>query len=70
MRINLVPIGNSQGIRLPKTVIEQAQLTEVLDLEVARGAIIIRSAHDHEKTGSGTQRPATQRVKIDSTIGM
>ncbi len=45
MRISLVQIGNSQGIRLPKTVIEQAQLTKDLDLEVANGAIIIRSAH-------------------------
>ncbi len=44
MRIDLVRIGNSQGIRLPKAIIEQAQLTEKLDLEVAEGAIIIRSA--------------------------
>jgi len=43
MRVNLVQIGNSQGIRLPKAVIEQAQLTEELDLEVEKGAIIIRS---------------------------
>jgi antitoxin MazE len=44
MRISLVNIGNSRGIRLPKTIVEQAQLTDELDLEVAEGAIIIRSA--------------------------
>ncbi len=44
MRIDLVRIGNSQGIRLPKAIIEQAQLTDELDLEVSEGAIIIRSA--------------------------
>jgi len=44
MRISLVRIGNSHGIRLPKAIIEQAQLTDVLDLQVADGAIIIRSA--------------------------
>ena len=42
MRISLVNIGNSQGIRLPKAVIEQAGLTEELDLEVNGDSIIIR----------------------------
>ncbi len=45
MRIDLVQIGNSKGIRIPKAIIEQAQLTEVLDMEVAEGVIILRSAH-------------------------
>ncbi|MFV2065938.1 MAG: AbrB/MazE/SpoVT family DNA-binding domain-containing protein [Pirellulales bacterium] len=45
MRIDLVRIGNSQGIRLPKAIIEQAQLTDELDLEVGEGTIIIRSAN-------------------------
>ena len=44
MRINLVKIGNSRGIRLPKAIVEQAQLTGELDLEVSEGAIIIRCA--------------------------
>jgi antitoxin MazE len=38
-----VKIGNSQGIRLPKAVIDLAGLTQELDLEVAGNAIIIRS---------------------------
>ncbi len=44
MNINLIRIGNSQGIRLPKAVIEQAGLTGDLDLEVTDGAVIIRTA--------------------------
>jgi antitoxin MazE len=44
VEITLVKIGNSQGVRLPKAVIEQAGLTERLELQVAEGAIIIRSA--------------------------
>jgi antitoxin MazE len=42
VRISLVNIGNSQGIRLPKAVIQQAGLTEELDLEVSGDSIIIR----------------------------
>jgi antitoxin MazE len=42
MRIELVQIGNSQGIRLPKVVIEQAGLSKELELEVSSGGIVIR----------------------------
>ena len=44
MRIDLVKVGNSQGIRLPKAIIEQAGLTSQLELEVSEGAITIRAA--------------------------
>lgn len=42
MKVSMIPIGNSQGIRLPKTVIEQAGLTSELELEVGDGKITLR----------------------------
>jgi len=45
MHANLVKIGNSRGIRLPKSVIEAAGLKDDLDLEVHDGAVIVRNAH-------------------------
>ena len=50
MRISLVNIGNSQGIRLPKAVIQQAGLTDELDLEVSGDSIIIRPRRDLRDT--------------------
>lgn len=50
MRVELVQIGNSQGIRLPKAVIEQAGLSTELDLEVTPGAVVIRPVN---KTRAG-----------------
>ena len=44
MRAHLVRIGNSQGIRLPKAVIEEAGLGRDLEVSVESGAVIIRSA--------------------------
>jgi antitoxin MazE len=44
MHANLVKIGNSRGVRLPKSVIEAAGLEDDLDLEVRDGAVIIRNA--------------------------
>jgi len=44
MHTTLIKVGNSQGIRLPKAVIEQAGLEKDLDLVVENGAVIIRPA--------------------------
>jgi antitoxin MazE len=44
MKIRLVQIGNSRGIRLPKPVIEQAGLTDEVELRVEDGAVVISRA--------------------------
>jgi antitoxin MazE len=41
MKTRLVRIGNSRGIRLPKPLIEQAGLTDEVELRVREGAIVI-----------------------------
>jgi len=41
MRSKIVRIGNSQGVRLPKLMIEQAGLAEEVDLRVEAGQIVI-----------------------------
>jgi antitoxin MazE len=43
LRTRLVQIGNSRGIRLPKTVLEEAQLEGEVELKAEPGCIIIRS---------------------------
>jgi antitoxin MazE len=44
MRTSIVRIGNSQGIRIPKVLIEQCQLGTDGELEVEDKTLIIRSA--------------------------
>lgn len=44
MKAHLVRIGNSRGIRLPKVVIEQARLTEEVELEVRGSTVVIAAA--------------------------
>lgn len=41
MKARLIRIGNSRGVRLPKPLIEQAGLTEDVDLVVREGEIVI-----------------------------
>ena len=44
MRARIVRIGNSQGVRLPKPLLEQAGLTEDVELVARDGAIVISRA--------------------------
>ena len=41
MKIKLIKIGNSFGIRLPKNVIEECGFKEELNLSVRQGAVVI-----------------------------
>jgi len=42
MRAHVVKIGNSQGIRIPKPILEQTGIKEDVELEVEKNQIIIR----------------------------
>ena len=41
VRTKIIPIGNSQGIRLPKLLLEQSDLSGDVDLELDHGRIVI-----------------------------
>ena len=50
MKTNVIRIGNSKGIRIPKTLLEQCSLAETVELKVEDNHLVVRSA---EKPRSG-----------------
>lgn len=42
MRARIVKIGNSQGIRIPKPILEQLKINQDVEIEVENNQIIIR----------------------------
>lgn len=44
MKARLVRIGNSRGVRLPKALIEEAGLTDDVEVRVRNGALVIARA--------------------------
>lgn len=42
VKTRIVKIGNSQGIRIPKLLLEQTKLGKEVELEVQEGKIIVR----------------------------
>ncbi|MBX7218416.1 MAG: AbrB/MazE/SpoVT family DNA-binding domain-containing protein [Blastocatellia bacterium] len=46
MRTKIVKIGNSQGIRIPKVLLEQSLMTDEVELEAQPRQIIIRPVRE------------------------
>ena len=42
MEISVINIGNSKGIRLPKAIIEQYNISDTLELILEKGKIILK----------------------------
>lgn len=45
MKAQIIQIGNSQGIRIPKVLLEETRLVGEVELEVCEGGILIRNLH-------------------------
>lgn len=61
MKSNLVPIGNSRGVRIPKAVLEQTGLEDEVEMEVRGSELIIRSAHKARAKWDEAFRQMAQR---------
>ncbi|HEU5053988.1 MAG TPA: AbrB/MazE/SpoVT family DNA-binding domain-containing protein [Hanamia sp.] len=49
MEISVIPIGNSKGIRLTKTVLEKYNITDSVELILEKGYIIIKPKQNPRK---------------------
>ena len=61
MKARLVQIGNSRGIRLPKTILAEAHLEDEVELKAEPGCILIRSAR---RPRAGWAEAAQQMRKV------
>ena len=61
MKTRLVRIGNSRGVRLPKTIIVQAGLTDEVELGVRDGAVVIARASSARSGWANAARQMRQR---------
>ena len=42
MEVNVINIGNSKGIRLPKAILEQYNISDTLELILEKGKIVLK----------------------------
>ena len=75
MKINVVPIGNSKGVRIPKAILEQCNIDDEVELEVKDGKIILEPSVNKPRQGWDDQFAAMaenqdDRLLIDDALEM
>ena len=66
MKTRIVRIGNSQGVRIPKPLLEQAGLPEEVDVSAESGRIIITPATAPRATWA--EAAATARARDEDRL--
>jgi antitoxin MazE len=61
MKARIVKIGNSQGVRIPKLLLERSHLAEEVELEAQDSQIIIRSAKQPRQDWASAFRAMAER---------
>lgn len=51
MRIPVVPIGNSKGIRIPKSILTQLNIQDDVDLEVHETELVLKPVKRSSREG-------------------
>jgi antitoxin MazE len=63
MRSRLVRIGNSRGLRLPKTLLAESGLADEVEITLERGALVIRAARSpREGWAESVERLGTDKA--------
>jgi antitoxin MazE len=68
MLISIVPIGNSKGIRLPKTVLDECSIEDKIELEVHNKEITLRPVNRIPRTGWRESFKAMHKKKDDNLV--
>lgn len=51
MKINLVAVGNSKGIRIPSAILKQCNIENQVELEVEKNRIVLKSIKSRPREG-------------------
>ncbi len=65
MKTRIVRIGNSQGIRIPKLLLERSNLAEEVELQAQDNQIVIRSAREPRQGWADAFRAMADRADDD-----
>ena len=66
MKATIIQIGNSQGIRIPKPILEQCKLQNEVELEIHKNELVIRALGSPRKGWS--KKFAVMAAKGDDVL--
>ncbi len=65
MRANIVRVGNSRGLRIPKTILEQCHIRDTVELSIERGRLIVQPVSDVREGWAEAARTMAERGEDD-----
>jgi antitoxin MazE len=71
-KARIVRIGNSRGIRVPKSMLDQAQLPEEVELQAEPGRLVVRAARGPRAgwaAAAKAMRAAGEDRLLDASLG-
>jgi len=76
MKVSLVKIGNSRGVRLPKAVLEQCGFGDTVEMTVQRGKVVLGKPDSKAREGwaaacaaADTSLTAEDREWLEADLG-
>ena len=73
MEVSVIPIGNSRGIRIPKSILKQLNIADKVEMEIHNKEILIRPVNKIPRTGwsdkfGEMQKNDDDKLLIDNII--
>jgi antitoxin MazE len=68
MKLKVVPIGNSRGVRIPKPVLEQCKINEAVELQIEGGRIVLSPAQARPRQGWAVAAERMHEVGDDALL--
>jgi len=68
MHVSIVAIGNSKGIRIPKSVLDQLNISDKVDMEIENQKIILKPIKDRPRQGWDISFKEMHNMKDDVLI--
>ncbi len=65
MKANIVQIGNSKGVRIPKVLLEQLQFEKSVEFEILPEGLLLRPVHEPTKTSPRAGWSEMFRLALD-----
>lgn len=68
MLVSVVAIGNSKGIRIPKSVLDQLDISDKVDMEIDNQQIILKPIKKKPRTGWDSAFKEMHKEKDDTML--
>jgi len=68
MLISVVAIGNSKGIRIPKSVLDQLHISDKVDMEIDNHQIILKPIKEKPRAGWDIAFKDMHKEKYDAML--